>query len=330
MNILYIGPYRQNNIDGWTDCQILNNMLKNPKFNIRCCPIYMSDTAGTLSTISNNISEAENNRIDVFDVIIQRAKPEYLIHINKIPKNIAIPILNTSRFNDNIINNLSKFNSLLVDSKLNYNMLSIYSKLKNKIKTFDYTLLLDNIPKNKFNIGILNFTKKIYFIGDYKKNITNIHKICQSFIANTKSKEYSLLLFLTNLDSQSKTLLDNTIKQYYITHRINYTVNRILIIPIESNTESISIAHQTGDIYLDIQDDNSNSFNCKLAGALNKSIIQYHIEDFGLEFVHNNEPNLNGYTCLSLGAINNSIKNLILGRIDAAPPFKKQDINHLI
>jgi hypothetical protein len=330
MNILYIGPYRQNDIHGWTDHQIINHLALNNKFNIRCCPIYHQMT-DILDITDPNIIRAENNKITNFDVIIQRADPKYLIKINKIQKNIAIPILNPEIPDKQTLDNLSMFDSVLTDSKLAFNKLNSYSsKLAKKIKNFDYNLSLESITKNKFNLGILNFTKKIYFIGNYKQNLTNIENICKAFIAHSKSKEYSLLLFLTNLDIQSKNNLEAMIKRYYSLHKINYTINRIIIIPIESTIENIGIAHQTGDFYLDIQDECSNTFNVKLATALGKNIIQYNIEDMYFVFDHNTVSKSSGFMELSVNAINKTIKNICGGIIPQPMPFKKQDINQLI
>lgn len=75
MNILFIGPYRGPNSDGWS---IASRRYLEALFltghNIACRPIYMAGSGGD---VSNKIKTAEGVVFDKIDVVIQNALPDF-------------------------------------------------------------------------------------------------------------------------------------------------------------------------------------------------------------------------------------------------------------
>lgn len=332
MNILYIGPYRQQDVNGLTSMQILSHLIKNKLHKVKCAPIYL-DPISIESEIPDNILNAEKRSLDNYDIVVQYAHMDQLVKIDKISKNIAMPIISCNNIKESELEQLQRFDSILVDTKLAYNRLVRHHKLRNKVHTFSYEIssLDKQITKSTYNIGVLQYTTKMYFIGNYSKNITNIINLCKAFVTNIKSKEYSLILYVYGLDFSTKNNLENLIKQLYINNNLQYTINRILVVPIEYTLTHLVRAHNTGDIFVDLQDDNSNSFNVKIAKYFNKTIVQYKVEDLAFQFDRNNSTSLYGFEGVSEYHINSSMKNIIHGTNSYDElPFKQKDLIELL
>lgn len=332
MNILYIGPYRQKTIMGITSLVFLKNILANNKsHNITSRPIYIN-SSHNLNTLDDQILNSEKLRLDHYDMIIQNVDIKDSIKIPSVSKNIIVPILNESVLSTEDTDNLMQFDEILTDSKVSYNrIINSSSKLKNKTKTYDYDILLNSIPNNQFNIGLLNKTKKIYFIGNYTNNITNVENLCRSFIKNISHNEYSLILYLFDMTEQLKNELNNSIQKIYSDYQIKYAINRTVIIPIETTTDNILIAHQTGDVFVNLQDDNTNSLNNKLAMALKKSTVSFDIDDYQTKLMQNNKLYKN-CVAVSENAIDVKIKKVLSNNnyVENLVPFKKEHINKII
>lgn len=332
MNILYIGPYRQKDVNGLTSLQVLSYLYSSNKHLVKSAPIYF-DTSVSRDDVPETIIKSEQQSFDHYDTIIQYAHPDQLVKIDKISKNIAIPIISCNNIKETELEQLQRFDSILVDTKLSYNKLSRYNKIRNKLYTFNYKMssLDQTIQKSTYDIGVLQHSTKMYFIGNYNKNITNITNICKAFIANIKSKEYSLVLYLSGLDFSTKHNLENLVKQLYISNNLQYTINRIIVVPIDYNLVNLVRAHNTSDIFIDLQDDASNSFNQKIAKHFHKTIIQYKSEDLVFQFDRNNISRLHGFEGVSEYHINTSIQNIIRGNNSYSElPFKQKDIIELL
>jgi len=332
MNILYLGPYRQKSIAGIASLFVLRNLIATPNHKVSARPLYI-DNYQSSDIIDQNILSSEKIILDHYDILIQNVYPKDSIKINSITKNIIIPIINEGSLDETTKNKLSEFDMILTDTKLSYNRLSnLDNKITNKVKTYDYDVpIAPTLPDNQFNIGILNQTKKIYFIGNYINNITNIHNLCRSFIKNVSFNECSLVLFLLDMTQQLKNDIDNKISEIYAENNIKYAINRIVIIPIDSTIENIVVAHQTGDILVDLQDDNTNTVNTKIATLLNKPIVSFGIEDHEHALTRNNHI-YNDAVGVSSWAIDSKIKRAICDKsyTENLVPFKKQHINKII
>jgi hypothetical protein len=329
MNILYLGPYRQSTTEGITSFFTLLNLIQSNRYNLTSRPIYFKD-APKLDIANGYVAKCESSLLDNYDMVIQHTYIYEALPINSVNKNIIIPITTDETITSQDIDCLSAFDTILVDTKLNYNRLAEYTKIKNKIKTYDYDIPISSLMENKFDIGVLNQTKKLYFIGNYSSNKTNIYNICKSFIANLNYNEYSLVLFLFDMDYNFKNELDSFISRFYEDSGPTHAINRIVVVPIISTFDNMIVAHQTGDIFIDIQDDNSNSFNYKIALLLKKKIIQFNMDDLDFSFDRNGTQSKNGFIGVSQRSLSKSISDTLHNKNQDPLPFKKQNIINLI
>ena len=311
MNILYIGPYRQKSLAGLTSLFILMNLLKNKKHKISSRPIYL-DKEPINQDIVEDIIKAEREQYDSYDVIIQHTTPDMSIKINAVKKNIIILINNEEILSDDVLEKLAGFDSILVDNKITYNLYKeYYPKISSKLTTYDYDLLIPPMQLSQFDVNPFEITKKLYFIGDYKDNINNIYNLCNAFIKHSANcvDEYSLILYLFNMDTRIKQNITNNINEIYSSYGIKYAINRIMIAPIDCNLQNIITAHNTGSIFINISESNSNSLNYKICNSLNKKILDFNDTDYTFEFTRNNRITDKRCLGISCGSIDNKINN---------------------
>jgi hypothetical protein len=333
MNILYIGPYRQKSMVGLTSLFILMNLLQNKKHKVSSRPIYL-DKDPINQDIVQDIIKAEHGQYDSYDVIIQHVTLDMCVKINAVKKNIIIPINNEEILSEDDVEKLAGFDTILVDNKTIYNLYKeYYSKIANRLTTYDYDLVIPPTQLAQFDVSPFGITKKLYFIGDYQNNINNIYSLCHAFIKHSVncSDEYSLILYLFNIDPSIKQNITNNINQIYSSYKIKYAINRIIIAPIDCNLQNIITAHNTGSVFINIGDSNSNSLNYKICNSLNKQIINFNDTDYIFEFTRNNRVTDKKCLGVSCGSIDTKINKALNNNCTDQPqPFKKQHISALI
>lgn len=96
MNILFIGPYRQNDEWGRKSQSILNTLQQNTDHVITSRPIYLS------SSVSHNtyMEKAESTISNYYDLLIQFTLPQYATYYGAVKKRIGI--FNTETIPNNI------------------------------------------------------------------------------------------------------------------------------------------------------------------------------------------------------------------------------------
>ena len=96
MNILFIGPYRQNDEWGRKSQSVLNTLQQNTDHVITSRPIYLS------SSVSHNayMEKAETIISDHYDILIQFILPQYVTYYGAVKKRIGI--FNTETIPNNI------------------------------------------------------------------------------------------------------------------------------------------------------------------------------------------------------------------------------------
>jgi hypothetical protein len=318
---------------GLTSLFILMNLLQNKQHKISSRPLYQ-ETEPVNQNIIQDIVRAEHERYDSYDIVIQHTTPDMAIKINAVKKNIIILINNEEILSEDVVEKLAGFDTILVDNKTTYNLYKeYYPRIASKLTTYDYDLLIPPMQLTQFDVNPFGITKKLYFIGDYKDNINNIYNICHAFIKHSVNcvDEYSLILYLFNIDPSIKQNITSNINQIYSSYGIKYAINRIMIAPIDCTLENIITAHNTASIFININESNSNSLNCKICNSLNKNVLSFNDTDYIFEFTRNNR--VSGKRCLgiSCGSIDNKInKALNNNYTDQPQPFKKQHISTLI
>lgn len=277
---LYIGPYRQRDPIGLLSQSMLINLDENATIDLYARPIYLDPEYNT-NAIADTVSKIELKSDNTeFDTIIQHLPIDYAQRIDCIKNNILIPILDDQELSDDYYNKLIKFNKIYIDNKQDYIKLTQFSgpKLTKIVSLVDYQKHLIVKNNGKFDIGVLNNTKKLYHITNYKQNIRSVHQIILSYIKNIKYSivnNLSLILFVLDVNQSDKSILDKFITRCYDDAGCKYAVNRIVIAPITSDINNICIAHNTGNAYISLNDYGSDSINIKLANNLKKDIISF-------------------------------------------------------
>lgn len=147
MNILFVGPYRQNDEWGYKSQAILNK-LQDTGHNITARPIYMSSALN----YNNYIEPSETNSFDSYDILIQFVLPSFAIYEGSFKKRIGI--FHTETIPDNIpmaeLASECLMDEIWVDSKLvAHNLQKIMTSYgaTTQIRTLPPTLNIERLPK---------------------------------------------------------------------------------------------------------------------------------------------------------------------------------------
>jgi len=332
-NILYIGPYRQRDLNGIWSRALAHNIISGSSNNVQLRPLFI-DSKYAIDAIDNVLSTKEKNQIDKLDTVIQHVPLEQARPINAVQNNILIPIMSPDLIDQTETQNLSKFSTILIDNKSDAVRLSqAYPFLQKNIKNIDYTFSVTASPATSFNIGLFgNSNTKLYMVCNYKLNARVIYDIIVAFIANLKSKDMVLILFTLDITANEKSELEKFIQDAYKAMGINHTLSRVIIAPISSDLNNICIAHKSANTYIDAIDYGSNSINTKLASSLNNSILKINTDYHFNLTNHANYISYNGSLKISSESINSAIKAYIVSKntSNQISLFKTQHINKYI
>jgi hypothetical protein len=284
MKILYIGPYRQNNSEGYLSLNLLLSCYLYSQ-EVLSRPIYNSQNLLKLENHEKLVSSLENNTINTFDVIIQHLDIDSMIYTSKIPKHIFIPILNNKKpsfFQKQKLSFLETKGLFVSCDKISSYILKNESLKYNTQIDVDVDLGLISKTTGSFNFGLYNRYNKYYSIVDsYNEN--DIKELILHFIQKYQNDSVCLVLFMTNVSQSVLDKYNSYIKNIYKNLKINYSINKIIIAPIELNHEILSAIHNTGNIYLDLE----NNIFAAYAKEYNKTVL-YNKADFEYCFDINN------------------------------------------
>jgi hypothetical protein len=255
MNILYVGPYRQNNDDGILSKLYLQNLII-AKHNITCRPIYLSQS--NIERFNGSFLKYETKIYEEYDCLIQHAPLELLQKHETFPKNIAIPILG------DIINlksyhqkQLMQFDKIIINNDNNEAVM-----VKNDLAEKAYRIacpimdsLVEDLKEKKLNLGIHNSTTKFYFFGNLDRDMDVIQKILVSFYIAFRS-EYgkSLVLFLEDVNQAKQSEFMNMTKEIKQKLKITISDKSVSEFFIFKNLllEEKIIAHNSCQVFLNL------------------------------------------------------------------------------
>lgn len=330
-NILFIGPYRQRDINGLWARALAHNIIGSAN-NSKLRPIFI-DPKYAIQQIDSKLIEHEKVSLDHIDTVIQHVPIEQASVIQAVRKNILIPIIGSDLVDKHHMQQLAKFDSIFIDNKYDsIRMSQAYPALQKLYKNIDYIFEIDSTSFATFNTGLFNHSQKLYMVCDYKPNIRTIYDIIVSFVAHIRSKDIALILFLLDISAQEKTEIEAFIRETYKAMDLPYSIGRVVVAPITSDLNNIYAAHKSGDVFIDAIDYGSNSINMKIASGLNKKILKIDSEYiFGL-VNSSNHISRRGSLKLSSQAINNGIKRYMetLSPINSTSLFKTQHITKYI
>lgn len=266
MKILYIGPYRDISIHGISSQYLINNLRAIPGSSLTVQYITLDNS------IDNSIVYPEENitiDLESYDVVIQQAPLNLIVNDSRIKKSIIIPIIEI--LNEKAINILKtkKFDKLLVSSK--YHLDKLKKIFTSKVTYLRYQNIVRSCNK-KYNTGLLNKTQKFYYIGTYKQQQNLIKKIMLSFmIAFRTNPSVSLVLLLEDAATNTEQLNKDMAECKQQLNIIN-DFKKITVAAFQCTEESLSIAHNGGDIYISPITLSSN-IHCEIAQAYKKKIL---------------------------------------------------------
>lgn len=260
MNILYIGPYRQLDYIGQASRLYLRSILdqaKKKNDNVKLHARSVCIEPNLLSKDYDGLYEKFDKSIDEYSMIVQHLPPEYL-SIQKSCYNIAIPIVDARLIdasNNYYYSQLNEFDYVLIDNIRTKEFLK-RSNIKTKLDIFSEHIIPDPRTLNqRYNLGEINNLFKFGFIGPYKSNEQIIQKLILSYtIAFRSDIKTHLVLFLRGT-AQDK----SDIEKFYNSSRKRLNIvndeNRISFIFNDLNETESSVAINTLDCYLSINDD---------------------------------------------------------------------------
>lgn len=178
MNILFVGPYRQQ--DGWgMATQGYIKALSTRYSNITTRPIFFSNSDSSYQP-DEQILSCENTYYDKYDVVIQKVLPHNLFLNKKYKKNIGLFVLETNNIgHSSCIKNINQMDEIWVPSNQEKDCL-LKSGVTTPIKTISQPLDTDFIAQHKeYKIPLhsaIDRTFKFYFIGEYneRKNLLDL------------------------------------------------------------------------------------------------------------------------------------------------------------
>lgn len=331
-NILYIGPYRQRDMNGIWSKTLAHNIINGTSNNVLLRPIFL-EPKSSIKELDPVLTKAERTKLDHIDTVVQHVPLSQAVVIDAVKKNILIPIVGPDLLSKNIAERLNKFDAILVDNKQDAVRLSSgYPFLQKNIHNINYAFSINSSSSAKFDIELFHGSTKLYTLIDFKLNMRSVYDIIVSFIANIRSKNIVLVLFALDISPSEKSQLEGFIEETYKSMGIDYTVSRVMIAPITSDLNNICAAHRSGDVLIDAIDYGSNSINIALANSLGKSVLKidtsYH---FSLTSSSNKISHYGSFK-LSSDIVNVSIKNYIENKnlTHSTSLFKTHNINKYI
>lgn len=177
MNVLFVGPYRQN--DGWgmaTKSYIRAVATKYPNLTIR--PVFLASASN--NELEPDLLKYENTRYDTYDIVIQKTLPHCFFYDGRYKKNIGLTVFETNSLsNSECIANMNRMDEIWVPSnqeKKNLLKSGINKPIHSISQPLD-TELLKKYSSHKIGFSeIINRTFKFYFIGEYveRKNLQDL------------------------------------------------------------------------------------------------------------------------------------------------------------
>lgn len=256
MNILYVGPYRLNNHVGYESLNFLLELSENYQ-NIISRPLYNQTDILKDDNLSSTLNKIENRSLSKIDIIIQHSDIDSLAYNSKFKYHLFIPITGhglCKLYQKQKYQFLDQKASFLYTNDTQEYILSDCS-VKNKTKIAN--LISDKLTTPStgiFNFGLYNKYKKYYTIVD-SSDRTKLEQLIIDFITTYQPEQNCLVLFMTNVTQPVLDSYNKFIKKTYSSFNINFSINKIIISPVELNNTIIPAIHHTGSIYIDLNED---------------------------------------------------------------------------
>ena len=262
-NILYVGPYKQN--DGWGYAardylKSISYACQKLGYNLKSSPIYLSGNID--SDIPENINAYEKTVISgKFDTIIQKALPQAICPIYPY-KNIGLCVFEQRNLGHSsyIKQVFSRMDSLWVPSKIERDELikagikSTYN-ISQPIDCDEIDTSIALLKKEEFDLLKLNSKyknhTKFYFIGSFttRKNILNL---IIAFSNEFKINDKAILIIKTDhMSQQQREMIIKNIKDILSSSKYNKELrDNIILITDRMDRNQLLALHYSCDAFV--------------------------------------------------------------------------------
>lgn len=255
MNILYIGPYRLNTDYGYESLNILLN-LQDSFPNILSRSLYNESSIHKLEDSNLLLSRLESKTLKNFDLFIQNTSLESMTYTTRIKKHIFLPILNSNIMNytqKQIIHKLQQHGLFLTCRNRDDFILKDAGVLNKRSYKLNIHNRLSPTSSGSFNLGLYSSYKKYYSIVS-SKDQNSIKQLIVNYITQIKDPNSCLLLFMQDVNPSTLDEYNKYIKNVYKAMNINYSISKVVVVPIQLDNKNIPAIHSGGDIYININD----------------------------------------------------------------------------
>lgn len=281
MSVLYLGPYRQTDINGQISRFLLNTIIgENTNGSVVSRPIYIDPSRGLLS--DKILFNSEHNKIlSKYDTLVQHMPVEHMQYMPDIAKeHYAFPMIDNIadfgmyRHNFKI---LSYFNKIFVQSQKEKQILEQFLDFK-KIHIFTPEINIkefNKIIQQKYQFANYVSSKKFYFIGNLDRDESIIKKIIFSMYAATAGTSVSpVCVFFLDFDNKPDiALIDSHIKKIRSDFGLPEDYRKEIFIFKHFSENELIVAHGSCDIYLSLNDSQTYYLHEKYASLCDNNII---------------------------------------------------------
>lgn len=257
-NILYVGPYRQN--DGWglaAKGYLLSLLTTN--HNITCVPIYLNNSAAC-DINDPTILAAESQTSKNYDIIIQKALPPAICP-NSYAKNIALIVLENNLLYSDGLTNLKQMDEIWVPSNKerqclqNSGIKNLTRAIMQPVPVYEIQKAINKNIKISFNHSIIEKSYKFYFIGEYIQR-KNLQDIIVAFHTEFDLDEPVSLIIKTAIPgmspNQSLKQIEEDIKQIKKRLRIRNNFKQEIIITDRLSEDQLFSIHHSCDCFISV------------------------------------------------------------------------------
>lgn len=255
MNILFVGPYRQN--DGWgLATQSYIKALGTKYNNLTTRPIFFTSAPSEYEP-DEQILAYENAYFDQYDVVIQKVLPHNLFLNKKYAKNIGLFVLETNNLGQSTcINNINQMDEVWVPSNTEKLCLQKSGVIK-PIRVISQPLDIDFIKNNQTHKLTLHpaidKTFKFYFIGEYNERKNVLDLVTAFHLAFDITQPVSLIIKSSiggMSPAESHRVIEKDIDNLKRKLNISTKYKKELIITERLSDKDIVGLHNSGDCFV--------------------------------------------------------------------------------
>lgn len=311
MDSLFIGPYRQNNINGYWSNNLLHRIYENKPSNVKLIARNTYIDSLTISDNSKNplINDLELYREDLnITSIVQHVPVDAIYLSQQVESNICFPILTNKILKQESIDRLNLCTKIIVENQFAYSYLS---QLLPRVYLIENTFN-NNVLAQDIDLGIYSRTIKMYFIGSYSSNRDIIFDLILTFVLfSLRNDNMSLIIYLIDGNNQEIEHIKSFTKNIYDSLKISNIFPKVLPVSIPANISNIINCHKTGNIFLNINDDSRHYFHSSLAKHFGNNTLELIDLEHEYRIMRNDNIADSGFICPTQAGLATMMENIV-------------------